>query len=199
VPLKVLNQIVFPIDLIEPQNRKSDVLGRAVFLRRQRSHQNLLDETVRKLAHPMGGQDKKLDEHRSTTLCRIGLWKRTAYSVSKDYRYAINVAGIECQPYANIYQRCRRSGSRSDYSLSVIRNPNIIKMRGTCPFDTKFRMLDRSYDIMSTRLVNGRSKYRGRTEVGHRRNWHLQRNRRYDLACALSSIFTISSKYKLSQ
>jgi len=80
--------------------------------------------------------------------------------------------------------------------LSVVRHPNIIKMRAMAigsPFDTSFFVvLDRLYDIMSTRLkiwskkrVKGLGKLMDRKGKKELAFWVERCTVAYDLACAL--------------
>jgi hypothetical protein len=146
------------------------------------------------------GVEKIRDEHQIHNFVQDrGFMETHCVRQGKDCRYAIKrlqeASAKDTQTFINGVVDLALEAR----FLSVIRHPNIIKMRGMgmdSPFDFKFFVvLDRLYDIMSTRLTKwkkqlpkGMSKLMDRGGKKELAFWVERCTVCYDLACALKHL-----------
>jgi hypothetical protein len=145
----------------------------------------------------IGGLDKFRDEHQIHNFVQDRSFMEThCVRQGKDCRYAIKRLKGDNDKDTQTFINGVVDLALEARFLSVIRNPNIIKMRGMAmgsPFNFNFFVvLDRLYDIMSTRLVKWRKQIPkgmgklmdrgGKKELAF---WVERCTVCYDLACAL--------------
>jgi hypothetical protein len=173
------------------------VLGRGGFSVVSEITKIALGETESEISSSNGGQDKFRDEHQIHNFVQDRTFMEThCVRQGKDCRYAIKRLQASSANDTQTFINGVVDLALEARFLSVIRNPNIIKMRGMAtgsPFDFKFFVvLDRLYDIMSTRLVKwkkqipkGMGKLMDRGGKKELAFWVERCTVCYDLACAL--------------
>ena len=145
-----------------------------------------------------GGDDDDDDEHHFHNIVQDRSFMSANYlrGKSRDCRYAIKKLQDGSFRDTTTFVNGVVDLAIEARFLSVIRHPNIIKMRATCvgsPFATDwFVVLDRLYDIMPMRLVkwkkqqpSGIMKMMDRSGKRAMAFWLERVTVGYDLACAL--------------
>jgi hypothetical protein len=189
----------FPINFIEqPELQIGRVLGRGGFcVVKEISKITLKEADSENFSSNSSGQEKIRDEHQIHNFVQDRSFMEThCVRQGKDCRYAIKRLQASSADDTQTFINGVVDLALEARFLSVIRNPNIIKMRGMAmgsPFDLKFFVvLDRLYDIMSTRLVKwkkqipkGMAKLLDRSGKKELAFWVERCTVCYDLACAL--------------
>lgn len=125
----------------------------------------------------------------------------------KDYRYAIKQIQDSVRGEAGTFVNALVDLALEARFLSVVRHPNIIKMRamdrGSIYEPTFFVVLDRLYDILSKRLTswkkrmgNKMSKLMDRGGKKKLAFWLERLTFAYDLACALKYLHDLGILYR---
>jgi hypothetical protein len=178
------------------------VLGRGGFCVVSEVTKITLEETVEseKSSSVSPGGDKIRDEHQIHNFVQDrGFMETHCVRQGKDCRYAIKRLQESSAGDTQTFINGVVDLALEARFLSVIRHPNIIKMRGMAlgtPFDWKFFVvLDRLYDIMSTRLIKwkkqipkGMGKLMDRGGKKELAFWVERCTVAYDLACALKHL-----------
>ena len=148
------------------------------------------------------------DEHRIHNIVQDRAFMAAHYvRQGKDYRYAIKVVQESAKKGAQLFVNAVVDLAIEARFLAVIRHPNIIKMRAmaaTSPFDGKFFLvLDKLYDIMSSRLKTWKKKVPGKlklmTAAGKKQSKEFFAERLtvcYDLSCALKYLHDMNVIYR---
>lgn len=127
---------------------------------------------------------------------------RHCIRAGKDCRYAIKILQDSCRKDPQIFVSGVVDLAIEARFLSVVRHPNIIKMRAMAnsadPFQSArfFVVLDRLYDILTVRLQKWRKthQFKGFKKMMDRRGkkeiaaWVERLTVAYDLACALKHL-----------
>ena len=125
----------------------------------------------------------------------------------KDYRYAVKQIQESVRSSADTFVNALVDLALEARFLSVVRHPNIIKMRamnnGSIYEPTFFVVLDRLYDILSKRLTawkkklgNKMSKLMDRGGKKKLAFWLERLTFAYDLACALKYLHDLGILYR---
>jgi hypothetical protein len=193
----MLNPSSFSLSLSTTELRIGRVLGRGGFCAVSEVTKIILEETESEKSSSTGGVDKFKDEHQIHNFVQDRSFMEThCVRQGKDCRYAVKRLLESNTNDTQTFINGVVDLALEARFLSVIRNPNIIKMRGMAmcsQFDLKFFVvLDRLYDIMSTRLVKwkkqlpkGMGKLMDRGGKKELAFWVERCTVCYDLACAL--------------
>ena len=125
----------------------------------------------------------------------------------KDYRYAVKQIQDSVRSSADTYVNALVDLALEARFLSVVRHPNIIKMRamnnGSIYEPTFFVVLDRLYDILSKRLTAWKKKLGNKMskliDRGGKKKlafWLERLTFAYDLACALKYLHDLGILYR---
>ena len=125
----------------------------------------------------------------------------------KDYRYAVKQIQESVRSSADTYVNALVDLALEARFLSVVRHPNIIKMRamnnGSIYEPTFFVVLDRLYDILTKRLAvwkkrmgNKMSKLMDRGGKKKLAFWLERLTFAYDLACAIKYLHDLGILYR---
>lgn len=165
------------------------------------------------LLEKLNGNDsstpKKLDdEHRIHDIVQDrGFMAAHCIRSGKDSRYAIKQVQDTVKASADTYVNALVDLAVEARFLSVVRHPNIIKMRamknGSLYSPTFFVVLDRLYDILSKRLPVWKKKLNSKVtklmDRGGKKKlafWLERLTFAYDLACALKYLHDMNILYR---
>jgi serine/threonine protein kinase len=137
------------------------------------------------------------DEHHIANIVQDrGFMAQHCIRQGKDYRYAIKMVQESSRNDPQVYVNAVVDLAVESRFLSVVRHPNIIKMRamdGTGPFQPNFFVvLDRLYDIMPVRITKWRKQAGGglrammKSKKAKEAFFVERLTVAYDIACALS-------------
>ena len=148
------------------------------------------------------------DEHQMTNLVQDRAFMQRHYlRKGKDTRYAIKRLKSDVEDDAHIFINGIVDLAIEAKFLAVIRHPNIIKMRAlACKTSISreyFLVLDRLYDILSTRLISWkRREIKGIGKLFDRKGkrqiafWLERITVAYDLSCALKYLHGLKIVYR---
>lgn len=160
------------------------------------------------LSGKAGNANKLDDEHRINDIVQDrGFMAAHCIRQGKDCRYAIKLVQQSVKSSADTYVNALVDLALEARFLSVVRHPNIIKMRAMktgSPFSpTFFVVLDRLYDILSKRLTVWKKKMGSKMsklmDRGGKKKlafWLERLTFAYDLACALKYLHDLGVLYR---
>lgn len=143
-------------------------------------------------------QPKTNDEHYIANIVQDrGFMAQHCIRQGKDYRYAIKLVQESSRNDPQVYVNAVVDLAVESRFLSVVRHPNIIKMRamdGSGPFQTPhfYVVLDRLYDIMPVRITKWKKQHKGgiramlKSKKAKEAFFVERLSVAYDIACALS-------------
>mmetsp|Transcript_20178 Transcript_20178/g.26017 ORF Transcript_20178/g.26017 Transcript_20178/m.26017 type:complete len:399 (-) Transcript_20178:220-1416(-) len=148
------------------------------------------------------------DEHKIYNIVQDREFMASHYvRQGKDYRYAVKIVQESAKSGAQLFINAVVDLAIEARFLSVIRHPNIIKMRAmasTSPYDGNFFLiLDKLYHIMSMRLKTWKKKVPGKLKLmtaggkkAARELWSERLTVCYDLSCALKYLHDMNIVYR---
>ena len=154
------------------------------------------------------GVNKLDDEHRIHDIVQDREFMSShCIRQGKDYRYAVKQIQDSVRSSADTYVNALVDLALEARFLSVVRHPNIIKMRamnnGSIYEPTFFVVLDRLYDILSKRLAAWKKRLGNKMAKLMDRNgkkklafWLERLTFAYDLACALKYLHDLGVLYR---